>query len=528
MLDFTSSTDNSISSLLLWMRDYANNRLNSALMDARRSIPPYIVLDFGNKGLLGLQAPVNCGGLNLSNEECMAVSTQIGAIDMNLAIFVGLHNHLGIRPIMHFSNSSVRDELLPEIASGRQLTAFGLTEPGAGSNAGAIEGQAQALTGGKVKLNGHKMWIGNAAWAGVINVFLRYVDEQGKPNGISGYVVRQGTPGLQMGPELMTMGMRGMVQNRFTMNDLVISEEHQLGALGRGLDVAQDAMMYTRLALGAIFLGGMKRCMQLMLRYAERRMKISTGRLLDHPVSMMHLSTLTAQSDALEALVLFISRGLDKSISIPEEFLITAKVLGSEFLWEAADKASQMLGGRGYLESNEITKILRDARVGRVFEGPTETMMYYMGSRFTLSGDELISFLCTELNAQDVADQLMEVMEQVKSRCTELAAPYSGMRKRNLSNSLLGEIITWGILYATARNTEKASDQSRIIFWTEEKFKTSIRSATSISLAESISLDPSELQSIISQYENQIGDMEQTLPGEEWSTDPYLSRHYAG
>jgi alkylation response protein AidB-like acyl-CoA dehydrogenase len=493
-------------------------------MDARRSIPPYIVLDFGNKGLLGLQAPVDCGGLNLSNEDCMAVLTQIGAIDLNLAIFVGLHNYLGIRPIMHYSQDEIRAELLPKLASGRELAAFGLTEPGAGSNASAIEGQAVLMPNGKIKLNGTKMWIGNASWAGVINVFLRYSNEDGKLHGICGYVIRQGQAGLEMGPELMTMGLRGMVQNMFTMKDLVVDPVSQLGVLGRGMDVAQDAMMYTRLALGAIFLGAMKRCLQLMLRYADRRTNISTGRLLDNPVSMMRLSTLTAKSQALENLVHFISRSLDQNVEIPEEFLITAKVSGSEFLWDAVDGASQMLGGRGYLENNEIAKILRDARVGRVFEGPTETMMYYMGSRFILNYEKLTSFLQTHLNAQDIADQMIEARDIVTNRCKGMGAPYTGMRKLHLANFLLGEIVSCGILHAVSRYRDDivSTDDSRVKYWTEMKFKEIIVSATSGSLSEDIAIDPNELKGLVASFEAQIGDIEQTLPGEEWKLDPYL------
>lgn len=495
-------------------------------MDARRSIPPYIVLDFGNKGLLGLQAPIDCGGLDLSSEECMAVLTQVGAIDLNLAIFVGLHNYLGIRPVMHYSQPEVRAEWLPKLASGRELSAFGLTEPGAGSNASAIEGQAVLMPNGKIRLNGKKMWIGNAAWAGMINVFVRYINEDGKPHGICGYIVRQGQPGLELGPELMTMGLRSMVQNMFTMNNLEVDPINQLGRLGHGMEVAQDAMMYTRLALGAIFLGAMKRCMQLMLRYADRRMNISTGRLLDNPVAMMRLSTLTAKSQALENLLQFISRSLDQEMEVPEEFLIVAKVSGSEFLWDAVDDASQMLGGRGYLENNEIAKILRDSRVGRVFEGPTETMMYYMGSRFILNGDALVDFLKSRLNAQDIAGQMLEARDRVTSRCKTLDVPYKGMRKMHLANFLVGEIVHWGILHAVSRSIADtaSADAARVKYWTDMKLKETIDVAVLGSLTESATIEPVSLKAMVDGFEEQIGDIEQTLPGEEWGIDPYLQR----
>lgn len=506
------------------MREYANKRLNSALMDARRSIPPHIVLDFGNKGLLGLQAPVEYGGLDLGYKDCMAVMTQVGAMDLNLAIFVGLHNYLGLRPIMHYSNPEVREELLPRLASGRELAAFGLTEPGAGSNASAIEGKAERMQDGRIRLNGSKIWIGNASWAGVINVFLRYYNEDGKPHGICGYVVRQGHPGFVMGPELMTTGLRGMVQNRFYLQDAFVDPMDQLGELGCGMEVAQDAMMYTRLALGAIFLGAMKRCMQLMLRFADRRKNVSSGRLLDNPVSMMRISVLTAKAQALENLVHFISNSLDENIEMPEEFLITAKVSGSEFLWDAVDAASQMLGGRGYLDNNEIAKIMRDARVGRIFEGPTETMMYYMGSRFMLDSSRLLDFIKVQLDAESIAQSMVDARDAVSSRCKAMQAPYNGMRKLHLANSLLGEVVHWGILAAVSRDAEKVplNNGGRVSHWLKGKLEAAIESAKIGSRDEQITLEPTELKNLVVGYETDIGDMEQTLPGEEWELDPYL------
>lgn len=506
------------------MRDYANKRLNSALMDARRSIPPHIVLDFGNRGLLGLQAPTEYGGLNLNYKDCMAIMEQIGAIDLNLAIFVGLHNYLGIRPIMHFSCERVRAELLPKLASGRELAAFGLTEPAAGSNASAIEGRADQLPDGRVRLNASKIWIGNAAWAGAINVFVRYYNADGKPHGICGYVIRQGHQGLVMGPELMTTGLRGMVQNRFFLQDAIVDPQDQLGNLGHGMEVAQDAMMYTRLALGAIFLGAMKRCMQLMLRFADRRKSVSTGRLLDNPVSMIRLSTLTAKAQAQENLVHFISSGLDEGMSIPEELLITAKVSGSEFLWDAVDAASQMLGGRGYLDNNEIAKIMRDARVGRIFEGPTETMMYYMGSRFMLDSTRLVDFIKDQLGATNIAEKMVDARDAISDRCKTLQAPYSGMRKLHLANSLLGEVVHWGVLAAVSGYAEKMSldEGDRVSHWLQERLVTAIDTAKKGSLDEQIALEPIEIKNLVTTFETHIGDMEQTLPGEEWELDPYL------
>lgn len=522
MIKSPKETSNKVALLIEWLRGYANNRINSSLMDARRSIPPNIVLDFGNKGLLGLQAPVKYGGLNLNNKECMAILSQVGAIDLSLAIFVGLHNCLGIRPIMNYSQDNVKQDLLPKLASGRELSAFALTEPSAGSNASAIEGEASQLPNGKVKINCKKMWIGNASWAGIINVFVRYRQEGGQPHGVSGYIIRQGQGGLEMGSELMTMGLRGMVQNAFTLKDVIVDPINQLGEPGKGMSVAQDAMMHTRLALGAIFLGAIKRTLQIMLRYADRRMNIATGKLLENPITMMRLSKVTIQSQLLEHTVNFVSQTLDQNISVPEEFLITTKVIGSEFLWEAVDTGSQMLGGRSYLENNEISRILRDARVGRIFEGPTETMMHYMGTRFVMGNPKLIEFISTELNSEDISEQLIETAEAVTTRCKALDTPFKGVTKLHLAYSLIGEIVCWGILNAIARNY-KEDESLNLQCWANKEFEDRILAAKKSSLSECLTMKTDNLKKIIGGFKIQVGDIQQTLPGEEWSLDSYLN-----
>jgi alkylation response protein AidB-like acyl-CoA dehydrogenase len=288
--------------LIEWLRSYANERINSRLIDERRCIPPYIVLDMGNRGLLGMQVPPKYGGIGLSNQDTLRVIQQLGAIDPTLASFVGVHNVLGIRPLMNYASSEVRDELLPLMATGRELAAFALTEPGAGSNPQAISAKAIPDSQGSWRLQGTKVWIGSAAWASAINVFVQTFDAEGQYLGISGFVVRQGSSGLRQGPEALTMGLRGMVQNTVYLDDVSVDSEHLLGELGTGMKAAQDAMMHGRLCITAASLGGMKRCAQLMLRYAKRR-NISTGRLLNNPVTLAKLTDITEGIMAVESLV---------------------------------------------------------------------------------------------------------------------------------------------------------------------------------------------------------------------------------
>jgi acyl-CoA synthetase (AMP-forming)/AMP-acid ligase II len=137
-----------VADLTAWLRSYAGERLNSHLMDERRTIPPYVVLDLGNRGVLGMQAPQRYGGLGLDNRNFVRVLEQLAAIDLTLGSFVTVNNCLGVRPIMLHATAEKRDELLPILAPGRELAAFAMTEPGAGSNVRAIAAQGRPTAPG--------------------------------------------------------------------------------------------------------------------------------------------------------------------------------------------------------------------------------------------------------------------------------------------------------------------------------------------------------------------------------------------
>ena len=120
--------------LIGWLREYGENRLNSRLMDERRTIPPHVVMDFGNQGLLGMVAPKRYGGLGLRNSEILDVVAQLAAIDTTLASFTVVNNALGLRPILRHAQPELVDRLMPNLAKGRELASFAMTEAGAGSN----------------------------------------------------------------------------------------------------------------------------------------------------------------------------------------------------------------------------------------------------------------------------------------------------------------------------------------------------------------------------------------------------------
>ncbi|MCC5622745.1 AMP-binding protein [Nostoc sp. CHAB 5715] len=498
--------------LIEWLRDYANEHINSRLIDERRCIPPHVVLDFGNQGLLGMQVPPSYGGLGLGHTDTIRIIQQLGAIDPTLALFVGLNNVLGIRPILLHGTSSLKEELLPMLATGRELAAFALTEPGAGANPQAIASQAIA-NGNGWRLRGEKIWSGSAAWAGVINVFVWHQHQ-----GISGFAVRRGSPGLRQGKEALTMGMRGMVQNTVYLEDIPVTSEQLLGALGTGMSVAQDAMMYGRLAIAAACVGGMKRCLQLMWRYSERR-QIATGRLLEHPVVLHRFEQLTPAITAVETLVMRICELLDQGITVPVEAYTACKISGPEFYWQSADLLVQTLGGRGYIESNLAPQILRDARVFRIFEGPTETLCGFLGACVLKQGETLQQFLTQTLGAVEVAQRLADAVERISDRFT------NNITTQRWASHQLGELASDAILWATmAGMIDKSAKIQRAIAWIKNRFEEKLHQALNLAPDNLPLANVQTTANLISEYAQTIGDLEQTLAGEEDQLDELLRK----
>ena len=388
-----------VQSINHWMRDFASRNVNSLLIDERRCIPPHIVIEFGNQGLLGMGIAAEFGGLNLNMGEQISIIEQLAAIDTTLAIFVGLNNSLGINPINKFATQAVRESILPRLAKGMELGAFALTESGAGSNPRDMSSTAESDGHGGWVLNGEKVWIGSAAWATYLNVFVKMLDENKQLVGVTGFVVRKDTPGIVMGEEALTMGVKGMVQNKIYLKNVPVFEENLLGDIGKGFEIAQDTMRMGRVGLCAVCLGAMKRCFTMAFRYAQKR-KIITGRLCDNPITLEILSRQQMRIEILETVMSYVTAKYDNHAMVSEEISITAKIIGPEFLWLSVDETMQILGGRGYIETNAIPQIMRDARLLRIFEGPTETMAFYLGM---LLSQKNSTFIKCQLDPPDLS-----------------------------------------------------------------------------------------------------------------------------
>nr|VFK64740.1 MAG: Acyl-CoA dehydrogenase [Candidatus Kentron sp. UNK]VFK71217.1 MAG: Acyl-CoA dehydrogenase [Candidatus Kentron sp. UNK] len=507
--------------LIDWLRTYASRRINSRLMDERRCIPPHVMLELGNQGILGMNVPKEYGGLGLTDVDIMRVTQQLGAIDISLATFVSCHMLLGVYSIIHHARPELRARLLPHIATGRTLAAFALTEPEAGSNPRGLIATGVSDKTGNWRLNGDKCWIGNGSSAGVVSVFVRLLDVQGRSRGITGFVLEADNPGLHPGLEALTMGMRGMVQSGLHLRDAPVTEEALLGEPGAGFVVAQDAMMTGRLGIGAMCVGATRRCAQLFHRYAERRI-IATSRLLDNPVTLERLAFMDRSAVAVESLVYRLAELRDRGEYVPDFGYVVCKIAGSEFLCQSLDWVMQGLGGRGYMENNVIPQMLRDARVFRIFEGPTETLQMYLGQRLLYRSRGLITqFIARQLKSPRMAERTCAAIDAITD-ARKGRVESSPDQKQRLAFRC-GELATWCVLTAALDglpSDQRKRGHSDAQSWTEQQFDMQLRR---IVKGETLFVPTaSELVGRISAYVDSVGDLEQDLPCEDWALDPML------
>jgi 8-amino-7-oxononanoate synthase len=482
-----------------FLREFATRRLNSQLADDRRSFAPHVVLDLAERGCFGLEASRSDGGLELQHADVARVCVQLGAIDLTLAMLVGMHNALAVGTIRSAGSAELRAELLPKLTRGHGLGAFAISEPSAGSEPRRITTRAVRTQDG-FQLDGEKMWIGLAPWARAIVVIAIAEDAAGAPLGTLACVVRSDNPGLVVGAELRTTGMRAIPQSRIRLVHALVPNGDVLGRPGDGFEVAQHAMQHARLHLASIALGAMQRCAQLSSRYAARR-PMAGGRLADLPVTRARLAWIDGAIHAGRALVAHATRCLDAGQELPSFVNAVCKTTVPEWLGTASDWAQQILGGRGYVETNEIAQIVRDGRVLRVFEGPTESLRAHLGATLRRTPSEMSSHLRVVLRADELADRL----EGTAARSHEPARDVH-----------LGELA--GVVLVAACVEAEASLTPELGRWVRDL----VDRAEAAWRCPADAPAASDVADRVLSYTGDIGDLDRLAPGEEWSVDPSL------
>lgn len=360
--------------ILQWLKYFAENNFNVFLADERRCIPPSVFLEMARHGLMGLRVPRQYGGLELRYKDYFRIIMQLGAMDASLATLITVNNENGIYPILHYAKPQIRDAFIPLLARGRYLSAMGLTEPSFGTNLTAIQSNAR-YANHKWLVNGIKRW-NSSGWANIINIYASSADSHQK--GITGFVITRDMNGVEIGPESLTMGLKSIIQNSIILKNVELTDDFVLGEPHQGIAILEETISHARITACFGLLGAIKRSMQLGHRFWKNR-NSSIGKLYDFPAIRVKLNDVLALTYAIEHVANFVAEYLDSGHEIPQIISMILKAFTSELAIHSAELNMKLSGGRGYMETNHLSRVFRDVYASYYGEAANDSLFYLIG-----------------------------------------------------------------------------------------------------------------------------------------------------
>jgi butyryl-CoA dehydrogenase len=346
-----------------------------AELDEKEEFPWEIMKVLARSDMFGLFIPEEYGGLgkgclelSIAVEElsraCLGVSTTYAA------------NALGTYPVLLFGSDEQKSKYLPDIAAGKRLVAFGLTEANAGSDAGGIQTTAR-LKGNEYVINGTKQWITNGGDAEIYTI-IAMTDKSKGPRGASAFVIEKGTPGFTFGKKENKMGIRASSTRELIFDNCRIPKENILGKEGMGFIVAMKTLDSSRTGVGAQGVGVAQGAFEEAVKFARER------RQFGHPIisfqAVQHmLADMAIQIEAARSLVYSVARFVDSGVKEVSKESAMAKTFATDVAMKVSVDAVQVMGGSGYMREYPVEKMMRDAKILQIYEGTNQIQRNVIG-----------------------------------------------------------------------------------------------------------------------------------------------------
>jgi len=337
-------------------------------LDEKEEFPWEIMNVLAQSDLFGLFIPEEYGGLGKGSLElsiaveelskaCLGVSTTYAA------------NALGTFPILLFGTDEQKKKYLPDIASGKRLVAFGLTEANAGSDAGGIQTTARK-DGDSYVLNGTKQWITNGGEAEIYTI-IALTDKAKGARGASAFIVEKGTPGFGFGKKEKKMGIRASATRELIFEDCRIPKENLIAKEGMGFIVAMKTLDSSRVGVGAQGVGVAQGAFDEALKFARQRVQFG------HPIvsfqAIQHmLADMATEIEAARSLVYAVARFMDSGAKEFTKVSAMAKLFATDVAMKVTTNAVQVMGGSGYMREYPVEKMMRDAKILQIYEGTNQ------------------------------------------------------------------------------------------------------------------------------------------------------------
>lgn len=353
------------------VRDFADSEVApiAAEIDREHRTPVEVIPKLGELGLLGMFVPPEYGGAGMDSVSYVIAVEELARACATTSVMVEAHNSLAIWPILHCGTEAQKRAYLPLLASGEKMGAFGLTEPGAGTDVAAMTTSA-VPDGDGYLLNGQKVFITGGGYADVFVVFARTSTEGPAHKGISAFIVDRALPGFEVGEGERKLGIRASSTPPLMFSDVRLSRDALLGAEGQGFEIAMRTLDGGRIGIAAQALGIAQGAFEASVAYARERVQFGRpiGALQAIQWMLADMATeieagrmLTYQAAWLE------EQGRPCSVAAAK-----AKLYCGQLASRVAGMAIQIHGGNGYTEAYPVERAYRDAKITEIYEGTNE------------------------------------------------------------------------------------------------------------------------------------------------------------
>jgi alkylation response protein AidB-like acyl-CoA dehydrogenase len=348
-----------------------------AELDEKEEFPWEIIKISADAGLMGVSMPEEYEGFGGGILEYCLVAEELSRVCLGIATSV-VASGLGAMPILLFGSPEQKKQYLPDIAKGRKLAAFGLTEADAGSDAGALRTTATRKGEGYV-LNGTKQWITNGGEAEIYSI-IAMTDRSKGPRGASALIVEKGAPGFTFGKKEKKMGIRASATRELVFQDCFVPQQSLIGKEGMGFIVTMRTFDRTRPGVGAQGVGLAQGALDEAVRYAREREQFGKKIISFQAVQHM-LADMATLVEAARALVYSVARYIDQSENPKEISKVSgmAKVFASDVAMKVTTDAVQVFGGYGYMRDYPAEKMMRDAKILQIYEGTNQIQRNVIG-----------------------------------------------------------------------------------------------------------------------------------------------------
>jgi butyryl-CoA dehydrogenase len=352
------------------VREFAEAELVpiAAELDRDHRFPHEILPKLAELNLMGMPYPEKLGGAGTDYVSYVIAIEEISRACASTGIILSAHSSLATWPVYKFGTQAQQDRYLPDMTSGRRLGAFALTEPAAGTDAGAGTTTA-VLSGDEYILNGSKIFITNAPHAEVYIVFAKTDPAQGT-RGMSAFIVEKDTPGFSVGEAEHKLGIRGSSTPPLYFADCRIPSDALLGGEGNGFKIAMQTLDGGRIGVSAQALGIAQAALDAAIAYAKERVQFGKPIATLQAIQWM-VADMATSVDAARLLVYRAASCIDKGLPYSTPGAM-AKLFASEAATRVADRAIQIHGGYGYTESYPVERNWRDAKITELYEGTSE------------------------------------------------------------------------------------------------------------------------------------------------------------